>query len=125
MDFFECKYSGEIYFVEWSNDSKSFINKNLEIGSIEKSFNIEDCKKVKDSLFVEASIFFKNKFNSNKKDEFFYIIGIKNNRPIDTLYKFSKISSNNYAFSLKKYDSFIFKEKESFVGSKFLMKSFK
>lgn len=72
MDFFECKYSGEIYFVEWSNDSKSFINKNLEIGSIEKSFNIEDCKKVKDSLFVEASIFFKNKFNSNKKDEFFY-----------------------------------------------------
>mgnify|MGYP006189274809 CR=1 FL=1 len=121
----ECDYSGKVYFVKWDLNKKDYVPTNVEIGTIEQSFNIEDCKNEKDSLFVKAIVYSRNQIRLNKKNEQFYLIGIQKNKNLDTLYSFSNYSINNYVFDLRKYESFVFKEKESEVGHMYFTKGFK
>lgn len=121
----ECDYSWDYLLVKLDDDKKEFVPTNVEIGTIEQSFNIEDCKNEKDSLFVKAIVYSRNQIRLNKKNEQFYLIGVQKNKNLDTLYSFSNYSINNYVFDLRKYESFVFKEKESEVGHIYFTKGFK
>lgn len=122
----ECDYSWDYWFVEYNKIKGEFLRaKNIEGGTIYQSFNVEECKKEKDSLFVKASVYSIYELGNIEKDKLFYIIGVNKGKAIDTLYVFSDRAISDYKFSLLKYDSFVFKEKESEIGQIYFTKGFK
>lgn len=122
----ECNYKWDYWFVKYDESKNEFRKEtNIEGGTIYQSFKVEECKKTNDSLFIKASVYSLYELGNIEKDELFYIIGIKKDKTLDTLYTFSDTAIKDYRFSLLKYDSFVFKEKESEIGQIYFTKGFK
>lgn len=122
----ECDYSWDYAYVKYHKINNEFKEElNIVGGSINQSFNIEDCKKEKDSLFVKASVYSRFNIGNTKKHELFYIIGVQKSKKLDTLYSFYNYSIKDYVFDLRKYESFVFKESESEIGHIYFIKGFK
>ena len=121
----ECDYKWDYWFVEYDKNKGEFKRAgNIEGGTIYQSFNVEECKKTKDSLFIKASVYSLYELGNIEKDELFYIIGVKKDKTLDTLYTFSGTEIKDYKFSLLKYNSFVFKERESKIGKIYFTKGF-
>jgi hypothetical protein len=97
----------------------TFIKTNLELGNLGYSLNIESCKKKKYNLKLTTTV-----FSRNQKKGTFYIIGYNSEtEKHDTLSIFTNFK-NEFSINVKKYNSFVFKEEENEIATKYLFQEF-
>ena len=115
----KCAFSEKIEFVKWDTNRMTFIKTNLELGNLEYSLNIESCKKKKYNLKLTTTV-----FSRNQKKGTFYIIGYNSEtEKHDTLSIFTNFK-NEFSINVKKYNSFVFKEEENEIATKYLIQEF-
>jgi hypothetical protein len=115
----KCTFSEKIEFVKWEKNRNIFIKTNLYLGNLEYSLNIESCIKKKGNLKLTTTV-----FSRNQKKSKFYIIGYNTmTRNHDTLSIFTNFK-NEFSINVKKYNSFVFKEEENEIATKYLIQEF-
>lgn len=120
----ECEFSEKKTYVKWEKSKNEFVNTNVDIGTLDYSLNLESCEKKNKNLIISSSIYSPKLQKNNDKSTFFCLLGInQEQKSIDTLYVFNSLE-NNFTIEFKKYDYFVFKEKNSLIGTKYFIKDF-
>lgn len=114
----KCDFSGKTTFVKWEKSKSTFVDTNIELGTLKHSLNIEYCEKRNNNLKIIATVFSQMKMQNELK---FYIIGNNTKTSkLDTVSTFTEFK-NEFSFDLKEYNYFVFKEENNEIGTKYLI----